>query len=159
MDTRDQALTKLTRLHDESHPTPNWYVSNVSIIFDCSMLLYYPFWMFMGFIFHFYITFVGLFQKWYKIRLFQKKSGKKIITFHETEPPPSHVLHRETRSGVRLGLRRGGSSIFVITNPSPSPIPWCSPSGVSNPFVGSLVSEELDEIHHVIELVLLGLDP
>ena len=22
------------------------YVSNVSIIFDCSMLLYYPFWMF-----------------------------------------------------------------------------------------------------------------
>ena len=26
-------------------------------------------------------------------------------------------------------------------------------------FVGSLVGEELDEIHHVIELVLLGLDP
>ena len=34
-----------------------WYVSNVSIIFDCSMLLYYPFWMFMGFIIHFYIIF------------------------------------------------------------------------------------------------------
>ena len=34
-----------------------WYVSNVSIIFDCSMLLYYPFWMFMGFILHFYIIF------------------------------------------------------------------------------------------------------
>ena len=33
------------------------YVSNVSIIFDCSMLLYYPFWMFMGFILHFYIIF------------------------------------------------------------------------------------------------------
>ena len=32
-----------------------WYVSNVSIIFYCSMLLYYPFWMFMGFIIHFYI--------------------------------------------------------------------------------------------------------
>ena len=31
--------------------------------------------------------------------------------------------------------------------------------GVSNSFVGSLVSEELDEIHHVIKLVLLGLDP
>ena len=28
-----------------------------------------------------------------------------------------------------------------------------------NSFVGSLVGEELDEIHHVIELVLLGLDP
>ena len=34
-----------------------WYVSNVSISFDCSMLLYYPFWMFMGFIIHFYIIF------------------------------------------------------------------------------------------------------
>ena len=34
-----------------------WYVSNVSIIFDCSMLLYYLFWMFLGFIIHFYIIF------------------------------------------------------------------------------------------------------
>ena len=34
-----------------------WYVSNLSIIFDCSMLLYYPFWMFMGFILHIYIIF------------------------------------------------------------------------------------------------------
>ena len=34
-----------------------WYVSNVSIIFDCSMLLYYLFWMFMGFTKHFYIIF------------------------------------------------------------------------------------------------------
>ena len=35
----------------------SWYVSNVSIIFDCSMLLYYLFWMLMGFILHFYIIF------------------------------------------------------------------------------------------------------
>ena len=34
-----------------------WHVSNVYIIFDCSMLLYYPFWMFMGFTIHFYIIF------------------------------------------------------------------------------------------------------
>ena len=34
-----------------------WYVSNLSIIFDCSMLLYYPFWMFVGFILHIYIIF------------------------------------------------------------------------------------------------------
>ena len=34
-----------------------WYVSNVSIIFYCSILLYYPFWMFMGFILHTYIIF------------------------------------------------------------------------------------------------------
>ena len=34
-----------------------WYISNVSIIFDCSMLLYLFFWTIMGFIFHFYIIF------------------------------------------------------------------------------------------------------
>ena len=34
-----------------------WYVSNVSIIFYCSMLLYYLFCMFMGFILHIYIIF------------------------------------------------------------------------------------------------------
>ena len=34
-----------------------WYISNISIIFYCSMLLYYPFWMFMGFILHIYIIF------------------------------------------------------------------------------------------------------
>ena len=35
----------------------DWYVSNVSIIFDSSMLLYYLFWMLMGFILHLYIIF------------------------------------------------------------------------------------------------------
>ena len=34
-----------------------WYVSNVCIIFYCSMLLYYLFWMLMGLILHFYIIF------------------------------------------------------------------------------------------------------
>ena len=34
-----------------------WYVSNVSIIFDCSMLLYYLLWMLMGLFIHFYIIF------------------------------------------------------------------------------------------------------
>ena len=34
-----------------------WYISNISIFFDCSMLLYYLFWMLMGFILHFYIIF------------------------------------------------------------------------------------------------------
>ena len=34
-----------------------WYVSNVSIIFDCSMLYYILFWTLSGFIIHFYIIF------------------------------------------------------------------------------------------------------
>ena len=37
--------------------TSGWYVSNVSIIFDCSMILYCPFWIFMGFTLHFYTIF------------------------------------------------------------------------------------------------------
>src|SRR3990170_1437004 len=53
----------------------------------------------------------------------RKNQGGRIIVFHETKPSPPPVLHREARSGVRLGLQRGGSSFFVITNPSPSPIP------------------------------------
>ena len=35
----------------------DWYVSNVSIIFDCSMLYYLLFWAILGFILHFYIIF------------------------------------------------------------------------------------------------------
>ena len=55
-------------------------------------------------------------------------------------------------------LERG---IFDIRHHQPFSIAnsMISPHGVSNSFVGSLVGEELDEIHHVIELVLLGLDP
>ena len=34
-----------------------WYVSNVSVIFDCSMLYYLLFRTLLGFIIHFYITF------------------------------------------------------------------------------------------------------
>ena len=34
-----------------------WYVSNVSIIFDCSMLYYLLFWTLLGNIIHFYIIF------------------------------------------------------------------------------------------------------
>ena len=34
-----------------------WYVSNVSIIFDCSMLYHLLFWTLLGFIIHFYIIF------------------------------------------------------------------------------------------------------
>ena len=34
-----------------------WYISNVSIIFDCSILYYLLFWTLLGFIIHFYIIF------------------------------------------------------------------------------------------------------
>ena len=36
----------VTKSHACNARVPYWYVSNVSIIFDCSMLLYYQSWMF-----------------------------------------------------------------------------------------------------------------
>ena len=86
-----------------------------------------------------------------------KKEG--FITFYDMEPLPSSVLPREGRSGVRSGLRRGESVAVIIINHPPSPISWCSPPCVSNSIVGLLDGDGLDEIYHVIELVLLGFDP
>ena len=79
--------------------------------------------------------------------------------FHEMEPLPPLVLHQEARSGVHLGLRRGEFVVIIITNSSLPPISGCSPPGVSNSIVGLLDGDGLDEIYHVIELGLIGLDP
>ena len=87
----------------------------------------------------------------------EKNQREGFIAFYDTEPPPSPNLSREGWSGVRLGLRRGGS-VTIINLPS-SPISWCSPPCVSNSIVGLLDGDGLDEIYHVIELVLLGFDP
>ena len=89
----------------------------------------------------------------------EKNQREEIIAFYDTEPPPSPKTSREGWSGVRSGLRRGQSIAIVIINLPPSPISWCSPSCVSNFIVGLLDGDGLDEIYHVIELVLLGFDP
>ena len=89
----------------------------------------------------------------------EKKQREGFIMFYDTEPSPSPKLSREGWSGVRSGLRRGESIAIVIINHPPSPISWCSPSCVSNSIVGLLDNDGLDEIYHVIELVLLGFDP
>ena len=94
------------------------------------------------------------------IRVREEKNRREgFIAFYDTEPPPSPKLSREGWSGVCSGLRRGESVAIVIINHPPSPISWCSPPCVSNSIVGLLDSDELDEIYHVIELVLLGFDP
>ena len=51
------ATTEMVNAPIEVTTPVGWYVSNVSIIFDCSMLLYYLFWMLMCFILHFNIIF------------------------------------------------------------------------------------------------------
>ena len=89
----------------------------------------------------------------------EKNQRESFIAFYNMEPPPSPNLSREGWSGVRSGLRRGESVAIVIINHPPSPISWCSPPCVSNSIVGLLDGDGLDEIYHVIELVLLGFDP
>ena len=86
----------------------------------------------------------------------EKNQREGFIAFCDTEAPPHPVLHLEGRSGVRLGLRRGEIVAIVIINLLPSLIPWSSSSFVSNLIVGLLHGDELDEIYHVIELVLDG---
>ena len=89
----------------------------------------------------------------------EKNRGERFITFYDTEPPSSPKLSREGWSGVRSGLRRGESVAIVIINHPPSPISWCSSPCVSNPIIGLLNGDGLDEIYHVIELLFLGFDP
>ena len=48
----------------------------------------------------------------------RKNQGERIIAIHETEPPPGPVLPREGRSGVCLGLRRGGG-VFDLRHHQP----------------------------------------
>ena len=92
-------------------------------------------------------------------RLGRKNKREGFIAFYDTKPPPSPNLSREGWSGVRSELRRGESVAIVIINHPPSPISWCSPPCVSNSILGLLDGDGLDEIYHVIELVLLGFDP
>ena len=89
----------------------------------------------------------------------KNNQGEGFIAFYDTGPPPSPKTSREGWSGVRSGLRRGESVAIVIINLPPSPISWCSPPWLSNSIVRLLDGDGLDEIYHVIELVLLGFDP
>ena len=89
----------------------------------------------------------------------EKNQREETIVFYDTEPPPSPKTSREGWSRVRSGLRRGEFVAIVIINLPPSPISWCSPPCVSNSIVGLLDGDGLDEVYHVIELVLLGFEP
>ena len=86
-----------------------WYVTNVSIIFDCSMLLYYLFWMLMGLFIHFYII-LGtnlLTQGLVQIVVFLPISvfwQKRTIKRDPNGMKPSGELFFEQTQSRRLGV-------------------------------------------------------
>ena len=85
-----------------------WYVSNVSIIFDCSMLYYLLFWTILGFIFHFYIIFGtnlltgGPAQNWCFFAYF-RVSQKKNIKWSPNGMKPSGTWFLVPTWSWRLG--------------------------------------------------------
>ena len=77
-----------------------WYFSNVSIIFDSSMLYYILFWTLLGFIIHFYIIFGtnlltgGPSQNCYFFCLFQSFAEKEYQTESKRNETFGNVIFR-----------------------------------------------------------------
>ena len=87
-----------------------WYVSNVSIIFDCSMLYYLLFWTLLGFIIHFYIIFGtnlltgGPTQNCYFFFAYFRVSQKKNIKRSPNGMKPSGTWFSEQTWSRGLGV-------------------------------------------------------
>ena len=116
-----------------------WYISNVSIIFDCSMLYYILFWTLLGFILHFYIilgtnlltggpaqncSFFAYF------RVSQKKNIKRSpnewnLREHDfrNEHDPGDL---DPTSSNQQGSHEVGAGLHPRARPPPSWAPCCS---------------------------------
>ena len=92
---------------------------------------------------------------------FGEKKIKEKVSLHFTTRSRRQALISLGRADLESvrGFGEGGFVAVVIINHPPSPISWCSPPCVSNSIVGLLDGYGLDEIYHLIELVLLGFDP
>ena len=118
-----------------------WYVSNVSINFDCSMLSYYLFWMFVGFILYIYIIFVTnlliggptRIAVFLPISVFRRKGISNgvqtewnlwerdfLIEYNsgDLDPMSRHVTGGHEVGG-RASLPRGLLASFLTSTPSP----------------------------------------
>ena len=118
-----------------------WYVSNVSITFDCSMLYYLLFWTLLAFIIHFYIIVGtnlltgGLAQNcFFPILGFRRKgipNGVQTewnLREHDfiTEHDPGDLDPTSRNKGGGHGV---GGAPTPKARPPPSWAPWCSPGG------------------------------
>ena len=111
-----------------------WYVSNISIIFYCSTLLYLLFWTILGFIFHFYIIigtnlltggpaqnccFFAYFSISKKQNIKQSPNGMKPSGTWFSERTWSRGLGPYVKTSTRRARGRGA-------RPPPSWVPPCS---------------------------------
>src|SRR3954469_8475660 len=93
------------------------YVSNVSIIFDCSMLYYLLFWTILGFIFHFYIIFGtnlltgGPTQNCYFFCLFQCFEETEYQTESKRNKPFWNVIFFPNMTQETWTLRQGSFEV------------------------------------------------
>jgi len=117
-----------------------WYVSNVSIIFDCSMLYYLMFWTLLGFIIHFYIIFRtnlltgGPAQNWWFLPVlgFRKKGISNGVQtewnlrerdfLNKQDPGDLDPTSRHKRGGHEVAGRAHPHQ----ARPPPSWAPYCS---------------------------------
>ena len=103
-----------------------WCVSNVSIIFYCSMILYYLFWMIMGFILHFYIIFGtnlltgGPTQNCCFFACFRVSKKKEYQTESNGMKPSETWFSHQIRSRRLLEIcPRGNNKLVIIIFPCP----------------------------------------
>ena len=114
-----------------------WYVSNVSIIFDCSMLYYLLFWAILGFIIHFYIIFgtnlltggpaqiffLCLFQC-FEEKEYQTESKRNEINWRSYFWKETHLMNLDPTSGETRGAHEGGGRPPLGRAPLSHGTPW-----------------------------------
>ena len=136
-----------------------WYVSNVSIIFDCSMLLYLLFGTILGFIFYFYITsgtnlltrgpaqnccFFAYFRVLKKRNIKRSPNGMK----------PSGELFLERKQSRRLGVdvkkatRKAEAGGAPSTLVGPSWLPWPTSFAYICPYTLKTTRSRIDREFH-----------
>ena len=100
-----------------------WYVSNVSIIFYCSMLLYYLFWMFNG------LYYTLLYYFWVLQKRNTKRSPNELKLYGDflwtRRSPRSKRVGPEEPRGIHKG---GGRALppgppFLVDDPE-TPLTW-----------------------------------
>src|SRR3954463_11983401 len=135
------------------------YVSNVSIIFYCSMLYYLLFWTILGFIIHFYIIFgtnlltegpaqicffFCLFQC-FEEKEYQTESKRNEINWRSYFLKESYQKSLECTSGKEGGGHEGGGALPPRARPLPRGPPEAPPTYFFHPYIPTYPKTSEDE--------------